>query len=124
MSRVLLRVGDRSKIRRMDDKEGREMPRGSAFNSVAAASERAHLAKLLTSKRRKTTTKPTRQTDILPFCRNFSASYTGIIIAQQKDKSEKRGTCNTVTRKEKMAREVQHSPRSNPFMPPHFCLSL
>lgn len=52
------------------------MHKGSAFNSVVAAPERAHLAKLLTSKRHKTITKPTKQMDTLPLCRQFSASYT------------------------------------------------
>lgn len=52
------------------------MHKGSAFNSVVAAPERAHLAKLLTSKRHKTITKPTKQMDTLPLCRQFSATYT------------------------------------------------
>lgn len=37
------------------------MHKESAFNSVVAAPERAHLAKLLMSKRHKTATKPSKQ---------------------------------------------------------------
>ena len=74
LSGVLLWVT--GKIRRIDDKGGGEMHRRSALNSVIAAPERAHLAKLLTSKRHKTATKPTKQMDTLPLCRQFSAGYT------------------------------------------------
>ena len=107
----------------MDDKEGGEMHRRSAFNSVIAAPERAHLAKLLTSKRHKTATKPTKQMDTLPLCRQFSAGYTVLSLFSRSTRG-RRGTCNTVTRKEKMPREFQHVPKSNLPMQPPFCTSL
>ena len=103
LSGVLVRVS--GKVRRMDDKEGGKMHKGSAFNSVVAAPERAHLAKLLTSKRHKTATKPTKQMDGHPsFLQAVLSRLHCIIIPQQKYKREKTGTCNTVTRKEKNAK--------------------
>lgn len=50
-----------------------------AIIPAVAAVSRAHLAKLLTGKRHQTTIKPRKQMDIIPFCRKFSAGYTGLL---------------------------------------------
>lgn len=83
---------------------------------MADSPERANLAKLHISTRLLlcfiTTIRPTKQRDIMHFHRKFSAGYPGLPSSLSRRMWE---ACNTVTRKKRMAREAQHSPRSNPL---------
>lgn len=77
---------------------------------------KANLAKLHISARFLlcfiTTIRPTRQRDIIHFHRKFSAGYPGLPSSLSR---RTWGACDTVTRKKRMAKEAQHSTRSNPL---------
>lgn len=112
----------KGKIRRLDDEEDRKGPEG--LPSICHSPHRhppetIYLAKLLTSTRfMKPQQNPqSRWTSVTSAGSSQQATLLRTIVTQQKGKKEVRGTCNTATRKKKMAPTKVPPIYTNPFLP-------